>query len=307
MIFSKVTEQEAEKIAEHSADSTLAAESAHTAEAASASDAAHAASHGEGGGITEMLEHHIMNSNTVEIPFIGEVPLPQIHVFGLDLSITKHVVMMWIASLLLLLIFGLAFRKRKMVPSGLALALETIVQYVRDEIAIKIIGEDGKKYTSYLLTTFFFILTCNLLGLVPYGATATGNIGVTAALAGIAFIIIQSSGIIKLGPIGYVKSLAPHGVSVFLLPIIIVIEIIGMFVKPFALCIRLFANMIAGHISILILLSFIFIFKTIFIAPASVLSAVFMYFLELLIAFIQAYIFTILTSLFIGLTVQPQH
>ena len=301
MIFSQVTEQEAEKASEHAADATQLAETAH------APDAAHAASHGEGGGITEMLEHHIMNSNTIEIPFIGEVHLPQIHVFGLDLSITKHVVMMWIASLLLLLIFVLAFRKRKAVPSGMALALESIVQYVRDEIAIKIIGEDGKKYTSYLLTTFFFILTCNLLGLVPYGATATGNIGVTAALAGIAFIIIQSSGIIKLGPIGYIKSLAPHGVSVFLLPIIIVIEIIGMFVKPFALCIRLFANMIAGHISILIFLSFIFIFKTIFIAPASVLSAVFMYFLELLIAFIQAYIFTILTSLFIGLTVQPQH
>lgn len=301
MTFSQMTEQEAEKAAEHAADSAQVVETAH------ATDATHATSHGEGGGITEMLEHHIMNSNAIEIPFIGEVHLPQIHLFGFDLSITKHVVMMWIASLLLLLIFTMAFRRRKAVPSGLALALETIVQYVRDEIAIKIIGEDGKKYTSYLLTTFFFILTCNLLGLVPYGATATGNIGVTAALAGIAFVIIQSSGIIKLGPIGYIKSLAPHGVSVFLLPIIIVIEIIGMFVKPFALCIRLFANMIAGHISILILLSFIFIFKTILIAPASVLSAVFMYCLELLIAFIQAYIFTILTSLFIGLTVQPQH
>lgn len=288
MIFSQVAEKEVYKVTEHGVE------------------VAHGASH-EGAEIAEMLEHHIMNSNTIEIPFIGEVPLPQIYLFGYDLSITKHVVMMWIASLILILLFAIAFRRRRVVPTGLALVLEMIVQYVRDEIAIKIIGEEGKKYTSYLLTTFFFILACNLLGFIPYGATPTANIGVTAALAGLAFAIIQVSGIVKHGPIGYFKSLAPHGIPIFLLAIIIPIEIIGMFIKPFALCIRLFANMIAGHLSILIFLGFIFIFKTIFVAPASVFSAAFMYGLDLLIAFIQAFIFTILTSLFIALSVHPQH
>lgn len=295
MLSSQVTEQEVEKVAEQ------ATEAAHTAEAT------HAASHGDGGGITEMLEHHILNSNTIEIPFLGEVHLPEIHLFGFDLSITKHVVMMWIASLFLILLFTIAFRKRKLVPSGMALVLEMLVKYVRDEIAIRNIGEEGKRYTSYLLTTFFFILACNLLGLIPYGATATGNIGVTAALAGLAFVIIQVSGIMKHGPIGYIKSLAPHGINIFLLPIIMLIEFIGMFIKPFALCIRLFANMTSGHIVILCFLALIFIFKTIFMAFVSVPFALFMYFLELLVALIQAYIFTILTSLFIGMTIHPQH
>ncbi len=288
LMFSQVAEKEGDKVAEHVAHATHGASS-------------------EGAGIAEMLEHHIMNSNAIEIPFIGEVHLPQIHIYGYDLSITKHVVMMWIASLILILLFTIAFRRRKEVPSGMALVLEMMIQFVRDEIAIKIIGKEGEKYTSYLLTTFFFILTCNLLGLIPYGATPTGNIGVTAALAGIAFATIQTSGIIKHGPIGYFKNLAPHGVNIFLLPIVILIEIIGMFVKPFALCMRLFANMTAGHFAILGLLALIFIFKTILIAPVSIAFALFIYFLELLVALIQAYIFTILTSLFIGMSLHPQH
>ncbi len=269
-------------------------------------DAANAASH-EAGGIEGVLAHHILDSNTLQIPFYGEIDLPHIELFGFDLSITKHVVMMWIASLLLILIFGLAFRRRSTAPRGFAAILEMLVQYVRDEIAIKNIGDEGKKYTSYLLTTFFFILTCNLLGLIPYGATATGNIGVTAALAGMAFIIIQVSGIIKYGPVGHFKNLVPPGIHPLLLPIMIPVEIMGMFTKPFALCIRLFANMIAGHIGILSLIALIFVMKSVLVAPGSVAFGIFFSGLEILIAFIQAYIFTVLTSLFISMSVHPMH
>ena len=272
----------------------------HTAQASAAG--AH-----EAGGVKEVLSHHLLNSHAIEVPFIGEVHLPEIHVFGFDLSITKHVVMMWIASLLLIVLFAIAFRKRSTAPKGIAAILEMMVQFVRDEIAIKNIGEEGKRYTSYLLTTFFFILTCNLLGLVPYGSTATGNIGVTAALAGLAFIMIQVSGMIKNGPITHFRNLVPHGINPLLLPILIPVEILGMFTKPFALCIRLFANMTAGHVIILCLISLIFVLKTALIALVSVPFAIFIYVLELLIAFIQAYIFTMLTSLFIGMSVHPQH
>lgn len=271
-----------------------------------AAEAAGTAPHG-GGGVAELLEHHILNSNAIEVPFFGEVHLPHIELFGIDISITKHVVMMWLASLILILLFVIAFRKRSNVPKGLAAILEMMVQFVRDEIAVKNIGEEGKKFTSYLLTTFFFILTCNLLGLIPYGSTATGNIGVTAALAGLAFLVIQVSGMVKYGPVRHFTNLIPHGINPLLLPMIIPVEILGMFTKPFALCIRLFANMTAGHVIILCLLSIIFVLKTILVAPASVAFAIFIYLLELLVAFIQAYIFTMLTSLFIGMSVHPQH
>jgi len=271
-----------------------------------ANQAANGGAH-EAGGVQEVLSHHILNSHELEIPFIGQVRLPEIHLFGFDLSITKHVVMMWIASLFLILLFVIAFRKRSTSPKGIAAILEMLVQFIRDEIAIKNIGEEGKRYTSYLLTTFFFILTCNLLGLIPYGSTATGNIGVTAALAGLAFIMIQVSGMIKNGPVTHFRNLVPHGISPLLLPILIPVEILGMFTKPFALCIRLFANMTAGHVVILCLISLIFVLKTALVAFVSVPFAIFIYVLELLIAFIQAYIFTMLTSLFIGMSVHPQH
>ncbi|MEW5805830.1 MAG: F0F1 ATP synthase subunit A [Acidobacteriota bacterium] len=290
----KLVEEHASEAAEH------AVEAVHGAKAAGA------ASHG-GSGVAEILEHHILNSNTIEVPFIGEVHLPHIELFGIDISITKHVVMMWISSLVLIILFAVAFRRKSATPKGLAAMLEMMVQFVRDEIAIKNIGEEGRRYTSYLLTTFFFILACNLLGLIPYGATATANIGVTTALAGMSFIMIQVSGMIKHGPIKHFKNLIPHGINPFLLPIMIPVEIMGMFTKPFALCIRLFANMTAGHIVILCLLSLIFVLKTLIVAPASVAFAIFIYFLELLVAIIQAYIFTMLTSLFIGMSVHPHH
>ena len=142
---------------------------------------------------------------------------------------------------------------------------------------------------------------------MPYSATITSNIAVTAALAGLSFIMTQLGGIRNYGFFGYFKAMVPHGMPTVILPLIIVVEILGLFTKPFALCIRLFANMIAGHVVILSLIGLIFIMGSIFVAPVSIVFALFIYLLELLVALIQAYIFTMLSSLFIGMAAHQEH
>ena len=265
---------------------------------ASAAAGAHQAAEGM---TNEVIMHHLMDSNTIEFLFM-EFPLPHIEIFGIDLSITKHVIMMWSAAILVILGFTLPFRKRKMVNSGFGNLLEMLIIFVRDEIVYNSLGEkEGRKILPYLLTVFFFILTCNLLGLIPWGSTATGNVSVTAALAACSFILIQAKGMIAQGPIKYFINLVPKGIPAFVIPIMIPVEIIGLLVKPFALCIRLFANMIAGHAVILSLLGLIFIAKA-FLIPLPVFGALAISLLEIFIAFIQAFIFTILTSLFVSLS-----
>lgn len=242
--------------------------------------------------IGEVILHHVLDSQLLNLGIF---------------SITKHVLMMWIASALLVLVFRYAFREQRLVPSGLANMLEAIIVFLRDEVIIPNMGEAGKQYLPYLLTVFFFILFCNLLGLIPFCATATGNVSVTAALAVMSLIMIQVGGIKEHGVKHHFQNLIPHGIPTWLLPIMLPVEIMGQFTKPFALCIRLFANMTAGHIVILSFISMIFILKSIFIAPISVFFALFISLLELFVAFLQAYIFTMLTSLFIGMSIHPQH
>jgi len=200
-----------------------------------------------------------------------------------------------------------ARRAKDPVPRGLRGALEVLILFVRDEIGAKCIGKGHEAYTGYLLTTFFFILTCNLLGLVPGMATATSAISVTAALALIAFVMIQVAGIRNYGIGGHLKNLVPHGLPPAILPIMIPVEILGMLTKPFALCVRLFANMTAGHVVILSLIGLIFILGHVAVAAVAVPFALFIYVLELLVAFIQAFIFTLLTALFIGMSAHPAH
>ena len=178
---------------------------------------------------------------------------------------------------------------------------------MRDEIAKITIGKGYEKFLPYLLTVFFFILTCNFLGLIPGSATATSNISVTVTLAVISFIVIQVGGMMKNGAWGYFKGLIPHGIPSWLLIIMVPVELLGLFTKPFALAIRLFANMTAGHIVIGALLGLIFILKTYFVIPVSISFALFIYLLEILVALIQAYIFTMLSSLFIGMAVHQEH
>jgi F-type H+-transporting ATPase subunit a len=261
-----------------------------------------AAGHGEGVDIV----HHLADAHVIEIPPFGEIHLPEIHLFGLDLSITKYTVYMWLAAALVLLVFLPMARRRGRVYHGLYNAFEAMIVYVRDEIVYANLGrEEGRPYVPFIATLFFFILFMNLLGLVPYGATPTGNLAVTAALALFSMAAIEISGIVANGPVKYAKSLVPEGVPIFLAPIMIPIEIIGHFAKPFALMVRLFANMTAGHVVILSMLGLIFLLKAWAVVPVSIGFALFIFLLEILIAFIQAYIFAVLTAVFIQLSRHP--
>jgi F-type H+-transporting ATPase subunit a len=277
-----------------------AGDTLHGAAAAGHAEEAHGAEEGVD------IVHHLADGRVMEFPPFGEVHLPEIHLFGLDLSITKYTVYMWIAAALLLLILLPMARRRGGVYHGLFNAFEALIVYVRDEIVYANIGrEDGRPYVPFIATLFFFILFMNLLGLVPYGGTPTGNLAVTGVLALFSMIVIEISGIVANGPVRYAKSLVPEGVPLFLAPIMIPIEIIGHFAKPFALMIRLFANMTAGHVVILSMLGLIFLLKAWLVVPISVGFALFIFLLELLIAFIQAYIFSVLTAVFINLSRHP--
>lgn len=258
---------------------------------------------------TGWIMHHILDGSELEFPPFGVIHLPQLHLFGYDISITRHVVFMWLAAIILILVLSAAARayKKSLIPRGVTNLMEVLILFVRDEIARPTIGKGFEKFVPYLLTAFFFILTCNFLGLLPYGSTATSNISVTATLAIISFVVIQAGGMMKNGMFGYFKGLLPHGLPLWLIPIMFVVELLGLFTKPFALAIRLFANMTAGHIVILALLGLIFILQTYFVAPVSVAFALFIYLLEILVALIQAYIFTMLSSLFIGMAVHQDH
>ena len=189
-----------------------------------------------------------------------------------NLTPTKHVVFLFIAAFLVFLTMRVAGQKLqaqragKNAPKGFANAIEATVLFVRNDIAIANIGHDGAKFAPFVMTLFFFILYMNVLGLIPHGATATGNVAVTAALALMSFVVIEISGFLKLGPAGYMRTLFPKvpglsgaaavAMAVFMAPI----ELMGKLVKPFALCVRLFGNMTAGHFVILALLGIIFLF-----------------------------------------------
>lgn len=274
-------------------------------EAAAHGQAAHdAAAHGAEEGVD--IVHHLADSHSLELSPFGTIHLPEIHLFGLDLSITKYTVYMWIAAALLLLVLLPMARRRGGVYHGIYNAFEALIVYVRDEIVYANLGrEEGRPYVPFIATLFFFILFMNLLGLVPFGATATGNLAVTGVLAVFSMIAIEISGVVANGPVRYAKSLVPEGVPMYLAPIMIPIEIIGHFAKPFALTVRLFANMTAGHVVILSMLGLIFLLKSWAVVPISIGFALFIFLLEILIAFIQAYIFAVLTAVFIQLSRHP--
>jgi len=251
----------------------------------------------------EPYEGRIIESNRADAEGIEYMPL--------DFSITKNVAAMFVVVAITLFLFiSLARSYRKTgisEPKGMQGFLEPIILFVRDDIVIPNVGEHKyEKYLPYLLTVFFFILINNLLGMIPFfpfGANVTGNISVTLVLAVLTFLITQFS-----GNKNYWRHIfATPGVPFWLLPIMIIVEIIGMISKPFALMVRLFANITAGHIIILSLVSMIFIFNTVWVAPASIGFVLFMDCLELLVAFLQAYVFTLLSALFIGLAIEEHH
>jgi F-type H+-transporting ATPase subunit a len=255
-------------------------------------------------GPAEILMHHVTDR-----------PLGYTLALGpLSFTPTRHLLFFVLASVVVLIVVRLAIRSyRENIPSGIGAAVETLVLYVRDEIAEKNIGHDGAKYTPLLLSFFFFILFAALLGLLPFSSTSTGNLSVTMGLAAVAFVATQFAGISNYGVVKHFTNMVPPGLPLWLLPIIIPVELLGMFSKPFALMIRLFANMLAGHMVITTLLLLIPLMSAIGLLfgvpmiPISLALALFIMTLEILVAFIQAYVFTLLTSIFIGMSAHPAH
>jgi F-type H+-transporting ATPase subunit a len=269
----------------------------------------------------DIIMPHITDGHHMEVPwpnshFAKEVTLPQwepIHIGGMsiDLSPTKHVVMLFIAALICatVLILGARSQRRHIAagraPKGVSNGVEAIVLYIRNEVIIPNVGPNGNAFVPFVLTLFFFILFANMLGLVPYGSTPTGNIAVTATLAVMSFLVIEVAGMRALGK-GYLGTIVywPHDMSLpmkmGLTLVMTPVELIGKFTKPFALAIRLFANMTAGHVVVLAFIGMIFTFQSWLVAPLPFVMAVGIMLLEILVGFIQAFIFTLLVSVFIG-------
>ena len=300
--------------------------------------AAEAAAEGFNAG--EMIIEHVANSGLdhplIHLPTIG----------GIDFSVTKHVFMLWLVAALVFVVVTFVVRRYvrqdRLVPSGFMNALETVVEFIRDSVVRPSVGDKWTMtWTPLLLTLFAFILTANAIGMVPVfevlgllnhwvlhasdesflgrllhgGATATSNFNVTAALAVVSFFAIIVAGSKAHGAVQHWKNLVPHGVSPFLAVALIPIEILGMLVRPFALTMRLAANMTGGHIAILAILSFVFIFAEmagqfvgmgiglVFSVPLAVAISA----LEIIVILVQAYVFTLLTAVFIGMAIHAHH
>jgi F-type H+-transporting ATPase subunit a len=231
----------------------------------------------------------------------------------IDLTPTKYVVFVWLIGIVMIAIFLPAGRMAKRAREGGEApraghnAIEAIVLFFRDKVVMPNVGHGGEKFVPFVITLFFFILIGNLIGLIPYGAAATANISVTAALAIMAFVVIESAGMRALGPAGYMRTIVywnndlPFIVRVAMSIIMTPVEMLGKLAKPFALAIRLMANMAAGKIVIYAVLGLIFLFGSWAIAVAPVIMVVALSFLKIFVALLQAYVFALLTSVFIGL------
>jgi F-type H+-transporting ATPase subunit a len=273
-------------------------------------------------GPADIIMPHITDSKTIEYPCYrgtGEwaceytFAVHNVTVAGhtYDLGLTKHIFFMMLSAVLVCVLLISAARSHVRStdkvgrPKGLPAGLEVVILYLRNEIYIPVLGgHGGARYVPFCLTLFFFILFCNLFGLIPYGSTPTGNIAVTATLAAVTFVVVEVAGMRALGR-GYIGTIIywPHDMPIVMKSMLTIImtpvEIIGKFTKPFALTIRLFANMIAGHVIILALIGMIFLFGWV-ISPLPVIMAIGIMGLEILVAMIQAFIFSLLAAVFIG-------
>ncbi|MGH9257163.1 MAG: F0F1 ATP synthase subunit A [Vicinamibacterales bacterium] len=288
----------------------------------------------------EVIIEHVANSGLdhplIHLPTIG----------GIDFSVTKHVFMLWVVAATVFLVVTLTVRRYlrqdRLVPSGFMNALETVVEFIRDSVVLPSVGPKWTStWTPLLLTLFVFILSANAIGMIPIfellsllnhwvlhaseesffglllhgGSTATSNFNVTAALAMVSFFAIIVAGSRAHGVVQHWKNLVPHGVSPVLAVALIPIEIMGMLVRPFALTMRLAANMTGGHIAILTILSFVFIFTELagqvtgmsIGLVVSVPLAVGISALEIIVILVQAYVFTLLTAVFIGMAIHAHH
>ena len=301
----------------------------------------HAAGAAEKFNAGETIIEHVSNSSH-EHPLIH---LPRL--LGIDFSVTKHVLMLWLVAAFAFIVITVTVRKYlaqdRKIPSGFMNALEALVEFIRDSIALPNFGKKWvNAYTPLLLTFFVFILCANAIGLIPVfevlglvdhfvlhtaddslvkqllhgGTTVTGNLNVTAALAFITFATIITAGSRAHGPVQHWINLVPHGLAWPVYIILIPVELIGMLVKPFALTMRLAANMTGGHIAVLAILSFVFLFAEMFGQAAagigvglavSVPLATALSGLEIIVVLVQAYVFTLLSAVFIGMAIHVHH
>jgi len=236
------------------------------------------------------------------------------------ITVSNHMFMVTLAAVVLMVVLPLAVRGKGLVRRGFGNLIETVCVFIREEMVRPFLGDQTDRHIGFVWTVFFFILTLNLLGMVPIGqfitlltgkenyleGAATANIYITGALAMVAFFTIHISGMRRQGIRGYIRNFAPK-VPWPMAPFIYFMEIVSSLVKPLALAIRLFANMLAGHLLLATLLGLIFIFKNYLAAVGAVIGVVLMSLLEIFIAFLQAYIFTFLTTIFIGFAVKPEH
>lgn len=272
-------------------------------------------------GPADIIMPHITDSKTIEYPCVRGLrewaceytfATHNVTLAGrtFDLGFTKHIFFLALAAVIVavLLVWTAVAHVRSTGevgrPRGFAAGLEAVILYLRNEAYMPVLGHHGERYIPFVLSLFFFILFCNLFGLIPYGSTPTGNIAVTATLAAITFVVVEIAGMQALGK-SYIKTVVywPEEMSllgkILLTVIMTPVEIIGKFTKPFALTIRLFANMIAGHVIILALIGLIFTFGWL-VAPAPLIMALGIMLLEILVGFIQAFIFSLLAAVFIG-------
>jgi F-type H+-transporting ATPase subunit a len=244
------------------------------------------------------IMHHARDSQVWSpLPHMA-IPLPG--------GLTLHGLMLVFSAFVVLLLFGVVYRRSATVPTGMTNLMEFFVQFIRDQIAIPNLGEeDGRRFTPIFCSFFFFIVIMNLVGLVPGLASATSNVNVTGALAFISLCFMIFGAMYRHGVVGFFKGFIPHGIPWFVLIIMVPIEIVGLFIKSMALMIRLFANMLAGHIVIFSLLGLIFVFGL--VALPIMVMALGIYLLEVFVAIFQAFIFTLLSAVFIGQRYHPAH
>lgn len=252
--------------------------------------------------IGNMLLHHVTDQKEWSVlPAVKPVQLNNLTIGPVTIPVTMHVVMLLISATILVAVFYVAFRKKGAVPGMLGIALEPVVLFVRDGLVYPAMGEElGRKWLPFFYTLFFFLLTTNLLGMIPLFGTATGNLNVAAALASMVFIGVVAQGMLRNGVIGFFKNMVPQGIPLPIGIFILFIEVLGLVIRNSVLAIRLFANMIAGHFVILSLLLLIFVIHPL-ASLISVPLAFFIDLLELLVAVIQAVVFTMLSAIFIGM------
>ena len=249
--------------------------------------------------VQDFISHHVRDI-AGHWPVGGfQIPLPE--------GITLHMVLTPLVALLLVFLFILRFKKGGGAPSGLTNALEAMVVFVRDEICVAYLGaEDGRKLAPLFLNYFFFVLAFNLIGLVPGFSAVTGNFSATLALGCVSLLFMTLGAILKNGPGGFFHAFVPHGLPFPILLIVVPLEIMGVFIKSFVLALRLFANMMAGHTALFSILG-LAVGVSVWMAPVSLGLGLFVFMLEILVAFLQAYIFTMLSAMFIGQIYHPEH